>query len=148
MYNSKTKLIYTKEGKHKFMATKQINISLPNVVLSSIDDFLQYGDGWDIEPHKYNIKHNADVVVDITKTACIKFLYSAYGDKETDVAEYIYDSITENDEQCTFISIRTSNPELIANHTEAAYAIVKAMVWMGIPITDYFDGRQVIENLD
>ena len=74
MYNSKTKLIYTKEGKHKFMATKQININLPKVILSSIDDFLQYGDGWGIEPHKYNIKHNADVVVDITKTACIKFL--------------------------------------------------------------------------
>lgn len=130
------------------MATKQINISLPDIVLSSIDDFLTYGDGWDIEPHKYNVQHGAKTVVDITKTACIKFLYSAYGDKETDVAEYIYDSITENDEPTTFISIRTNNPELIANHTDAAYAIVKAMVWMGIPITDYFDGRQVIEDED
>lgn len=130
------------------MATKQINISLPDVVLSSIDDFLTYGDGWDIEPHRYNIKHGAKAVVDITKTACIKFLYSAYGDKETDVAEYIYDSITENDEPSSFISIRTDNPELIEHHTEAAYAIICAMVWMGIPITDYFDGRQVIEDVE
>lgn len=128
------------------MVTKQINISLPNVIIASIDDFLEHGDGWDIVPHKYNVDHDADVTVDITKTACIKFLYSAYGDKDTDIAEYLYDSITENDEPSTFISIRTTNPELIAHHNDAAYAIVKAMVWMGIPIDGYFDGRQVIED--
>lgn len=129
------------------MVTKQINISLPTVVLASIDEFLTKGDGWDIIPHKYNQEHHAEQVVDITKTACIKFLYSAYGNKETDIAEYIHDTMTETDEPTTFISIRTNNPELIKNHNNAAYAIICAMVWMGIPILDYFDGKHLSDNI-
>ena len=115
--------------------TKQININLPKVISGSIDDFIHYGDNWDIFPHKYNEEHDANNVVDINKTTLIKFLYSVYGDKETDIAEYIADSIDENNEPNTFISIRTDNPELIC-----------AMVYRGIPIANYFDGRQLIDR--
>lgn len=135
-----------KLGDYYMAETKQININLPKVISGSIDDFIHYGDNWDIFPHKYNEEHDANNVVDINKTTLIKFLYSVYGDKETDIAEYIADSIDENNEPNMFISIRTDNPELIHNHKNVTYPLICAMVYMGIPIANYFDGRQLIDR--
>lgn len=139
------KLIYQLKELPNMTETKQININLPKVISGSIDDFITYGDGWDIMPHEFNQQHDAKNVVDINKTTLIKFLYSVYGNKETDVAEYIADSIEEHNEPTTFVSIRTDNPELIHNHKDVTYALICAMVYMGIPISNYFDGRQLVD---
>lgn len=122
----------------------QINVGLPEIVIDSLDHFIQYGDKWDIEPSPDLKKYHPNVpTLDISRTTLIRYLLTAYGHKTTEIGDLINAEIVSNHEPLRFITVRTEHPELVENRGTRQYRLISAMVYMGIPILHYFDGRNI-----
>lgn len=119
---------------------KRVGIPVEKILLDSLDDYIEKGDGWDIEE-----EDKFGPTVDINRSALIRFLISAYGEKETFESGCIIDHLYQTQTDIVHITVNSSNT-CIKNDTPKGrkHNLVHAMVYVGIPIRNFFDGRNLL----
>lgn len=124
---------------------EQLNYPVHDVVLQSIDNFIQNGNGMNIlHRNKSDYKKTGINYVDIERATFVRFLVSSYGSIETNISNKLYQQLIENDEKTSYVTIRTKNPGLIRQNATRRKRIVNAMVYMQIPIEGYFNGKSIL----
>lgn len=126
------------------LQSSQIQLGLPEPLLIAIDSYIQYGDTWDMETDTNIEKQFPDAPkLDATRASIIKFIMSAYSNKMSDKARILYSEIRKDYPYHKYITLRSAHPSILLEPKTRAFRLICAMVYMGIPIPGYFDGRKL-----
>lgn len=126
------------------LQSSQIQLGLPEPLLTALDSYIEHGDTWDMEPDLY-IEKNYPIApkLDATRASIIKFIMSAYSNKVSDKARALYSEIRKDYPYYKYITLRSAHPSILLEPKTRAFRLICAMVYMGIPIPGYFDGRKL-----
>lgn len=124
--------------------SSQIQFCIPEIILNALDVFIQDGDGWDMEldPTIRSVYEDMPML-DIPRSTLIKFCITSYGNKKSDVASKIVQKIKKDSLPQMYITIRSSHPQILQNPEKRMEKLICAMVYIGIPIYPYFDGKKI-----
>ena len=128
---------------------------MPLVLIDSVDDYIHNGDLLDhvhqrvtapVEQSDLN-----DDELDVKPLALMRLLITLYGDQFTPEADYLISDLipyeTEH-KKMKRMTVRSSNAHLVACRVNFVQCLIRAMVWVGIPIMGYFDGKHVLLATD
>lgn len=121
--------------------TKRISLTIEKPIVEALDQYIKFGDGWGIIG---NAKNESEYdAIDISRSGLIRYLISAYGGQVTQQGNDVYNRLKDDSLPVCYISIHTKNKTIIQAKL-LVKKLVHAMVFIGIPITGYFDGNKVI----
>lgn len=131
------------------MADTRFSVKIPRVLIESIEEYIQHGDGYDVVPSKRMTELYPDVpFLDIRPAMLMRLLVSMYGEQYTPEADYLINDLISYEtrhKNLRSVTIRTSNQRILDNRSTFVIQLIRAMVWQGIPIEGYFDGQQIIQ---
>lgn len=124
---------------------QQINYPVPVPVLHALENYIQNGDGRDVQKDNHQREKGMnEATIDTTRSTLIRYLVSAYGDQKTDIATSVSKAIEQHAPHIKYVTIRTTHPALLKEPTERKDRLIAALVYNGIPIPEFFDGYRLI----
>lgn len=128
----------------KTVEKQRLSITVPKILLDSLDNYIQNGNGLDIVAGNFKRDYPGVARLDISKAALFKFLITSYGDKNTDESQYVAALLDNPQLEHAAVSVATDNPIIINNRCDAYMLLVNAMIWIDIPILGYYDGHSLL----